>query len=189
MKRDSRCVVSGKFCYSSSLRSPWQLVKQPSLEQKPEKTLKEIIKQTCFDCHNNDNSEDGLDLELLQWEFESHKLQLQWIQIHDRIAAGERPPDPSDLSKDDRQTLLKTLSTAIYDSDHTEVPQFRELLLQQLFESRRNSQSRLLPALPFRTRDRFPENFLLPKRSSQSDLLTCPFNRVQKLIYNSGFWT
>lgn len=76
-----------------------------------------IIKQTCIECHNADTMEGGLNLKRVAWDLENNAVRENWIQIHDRIAAGEMPPEKDDLSQKDRQLLLKTLATAIHNSD------------------------------------------------------------------------
>ena len=85
------------------------------------KPLDELIQQTCFDCHDGDAAEGGLDLASLAFTLDDRKLRDRWILIHDRIHAGEMPPDPQDLSDPDRQTLLKTLNDAIAKADRADV--------------------------------------------------------------------
>lgn len=88
---------------------------------KPETVVSEMIRTTCIDCHNDDTTEGGLNLTQVAWKLDSDDVRRRWVQIHDRIAAGEMPPDESDLSKEDRRALLKVLSTAIYETDHAQV--------------------------------------------------------------------
>ncbi len=87
----------------------------------PENSVNGLIQKTCIDCHNDETTEGGLNLKHVTWKLDDDAVRRRWVKIHDRIAAGEMPPDPNGLSKEDRLTLLQTLSTAIYDSDHAEV--------------------------------------------------------------------
>lgn len=93
----------------------------PAAEPKPDAVINTIIKQTCIDCHNADTSEGGLDLTATTWNLTQKTTRQKWVQIHDRIAAGEMPPEQSDLSQKDRQKLLKSLSIAIHKADIAEV--------------------------------------------------------------------
>ena len=79
--------------------------------------LGELIRQTCLDCHDGDSAEGGLDLTSLSFELDDRKLRDRWILIHDRIQAGEMPPDDSNLSDGDRQSLVKTLDDAINETN------------------------------------------------------------------------
>ncbi len=88
---------------------------------KPETVVGEMIRKTCIDCHNADTTEGGLNLTLVAWKLDDAEVRRRWVKIHDRISAGEMPPDASDLPKEDRQSLLKTLATAIDNSDHAAV--------------------------------------------------------------------
>ncbi|MFK7776754.1 MAG: DUF1587 domain-containing protein, partial [Gimesia sp.] len=86
-----------------------------------DKVVAETIKQTCIECHNADTSEGGLNLTRVAWRLDNKAVRGIWVQIHDRIAAGEMPPDKDELSQTNRRSLLKTLSTAIHNSDIAEV--------------------------------------------------------------------
>jgi hypothetical protein len=83
--------------------------------------LGKLIRQTCLDCHNGDSAEGGLDLASLAFTLDDRELRDRWILIHDRIHAGEMPPDPNGLSEPGRQTLLKTLNDAIVKADRADV--------------------------------------------------------------------
>ena len=85
------------------------------------KPLDELIQQTCFDCHGGDAAEGGLDLASLAFTLDDRKLRDRWILIHDRIHAGEMPPDPQELSDPDRRMLLKILNDAIEKADRADV--------------------------------------------------------------------
>ena len=90
-------------------------------EPLPDKVVGELIKQTCVECHNEETSEGGLNLASVAWKLNNKEVRQRWVQIHDRIAAGEMPPEKDSLSQKDRLTLLKVLSTAIHHSDFAEV--------------------------------------------------------------------
>ncbi len=83
--------------------------------------LGELIRQTCIDCHDGESAEGGLDLVSLAFTLDDRELRDRWIPIHDRIHAGEMPPDPTMLSDPDRQTMLKALNDAIARADRADV--------------------------------------------------------------------
>lgn len=84
-------------------------------------SLDKLIRQSCLDCHDGESAEGGLDLASLAFTLDDRGLRDRWILIHDRIHAGEMPPDPQELSDPDRQTLLTTLNDAIVEADRADV--------------------------------------------------------------------
>lgn len=83
--------------------------------------LAQLVRQSCLDCHDGDSAEGGLDLASLKFTLNDRDLRDRWVLIHDRIHAGEMPPDSAMLSDPDRQTLLKTLNDAIARADRDDV--------------------------------------------------------------------
>lgn len=97
------------FCASRSARAE---IPEP---------LGKLIRQTCFDCHDGDSAEGGLDLASLSFTLDDREFRDRWVLIHDRIQAGEMPPDPTNLSDSDRRALLTTLHDAIAMADRADV--------------------------------------------------------------------
>ena len=83
--------------------------------------VSEQIQQTCLDCHDGTAAEGGLDLTSLTFNLNERQLRERWILIHDRIRAGEMPPDPAALPDRDRKALLEPLFNAISRADETDV--------------------------------------------------------------------
>ena len=46
----------------------------------------------CFDCHDSESKEAGLDLETLPFDLENGAVFARWVHIHDRVRDGEMPP-------------------------------------------------------------------------------------------------
>ena len=90
-------------------------------ESTPPAAVQSAIQQTCFNCHNDETSEGGLDLTRVTWSLESGNVRSRWIQIHDRIATGEMPPAGSDFPEEDRDALLAALAAAIHAADIADV--------------------------------------------------------------------
>jgi hypothetical protein len=55
-----------------------------------------FLKQHCFDCHNQETKEGGLDLTSLRTDLTDAALQARWVRIHDRVRDGEMPPREAD---------------------------------------------------------------------------------------------
>ena len=87
----------------------------------PPEPLGKLIQKTCLDCHNGDSAEGGLDLVSLPFELEDRGIRDRWVLIHDRILAGEMPPDSAALSPTDRQALLESLYNKIAKADFADV--------------------------------------------------------------------
>ncbi|WP_339726802.1 DUF1592 domain-containing protein [uncultured Gimesia sp.] len=83
--------------------------------------VRKLIRNSCIDCHNDETTEGGLNLKRVDWKLDDPQVRLRWVQIHDRIAADEMPPEASDLPQADRQTLVNQLSHAILNADTREV--------------------------------------------------------------------
>ena len=83
--------------------------------------VRELLRNTCVDCHNDETTEGGLNLKQVDWKLDDPQIRRRWVLIHDRIAAGEMPPEASDLSQADRRTLVNQLSKSILDADTQEV--------------------------------------------------------------------
>lgn len=58
-----------------------------------QQTVEQTIKQNCLDCHNDSDNAGGLNLRDLPLSLGSEKDRSVWVKIHDRVAAGEMPPD------------------------------------------------------------------------------------------------
>jgi hypothetical protein len=85
------------------------------------KPIGELIRQTCLDCHDGPSGEGGLDLASLPFDLDERRLRDRWILIHDRVSAGEMPPEPSAMADGDRQSLVKALHDTIARADQADV--------------------------------------------------------------------
>lgn len=85
------------------------------------KPLSTLIESVCFDCHGSSSAEGGLDLTALVFDLNDRSVRDRWIRVHDRVKAGEMPPDANSLAVDERRSLVKTLSDAIGKADRADV--------------------------------------------------------------------
>lgn len=54
--------------------------------------ISRFMEQQCLDCHSPDSSESGLDLSSFAKQGPTSETLELWIQVHDRVVAGEMPP-------------------------------------------------------------------------------------------------
>lgn len=144
--------------------------------------LGKLIRQTCLDCHDGESAEGGLDLASLAFTLDDRGLRDRWILIHDRIHAGEMPPDPQELSDPDRQTLLTTLNDAISQADRADIMAdgrgpLRRLTREEYEQNLRDTLK--LPLLDIR--DMLPEDRVVHRFTNTATALD--MSRVQLAAY------
>ena len=79
------------------------------------------IEQSCIDCHDAETKKGGLDLTALSFDLGNSAMRERWARVHDRVVRGEMPPKASDMSAEDRATLVKVLDASLYEADRAEV--------------------------------------------------------------------
>ena len=117
--RHSEKVVSTSFLYNcvTMPRLNLAIVFCTLLVAAPSKSIAEplaFFKTHCFQCHDANSKQSGLDLSALQRELSSGDNFLQWMKIHDRIESGEMPPKgqarPSEV---ERAAIVSELKGAL----------------------------------------------------------------------------
>jgi hypothetical protein len=69
-----------------------------------------FLKSRCLECHVGDDAEAGLDLAALGTNLDDRALFERWERIHDRVEAGEMPPEAAGQpSEGERQAFLSAL--------------------------------------------------------------------------------
>ena len=120
---------------------------------------KAIIRQSCLDCHNADTKEGDLNLAQAAWTLDTPSHRARWMKIHDRVAAGEMPPDKEGLSGADRKRLLQSLASAIQKAEQKEIAEHGRGPLRRLNQSEYEDNLRDLLKLPdLDVADRIPED-------------------------------
>ncbi len=96
-----KCLLLGGFCFGLG----------DNLLANPDQ-IRGFVSENCLDCHEGDSAEAGLDVAKLAAGLEDPSLFEKWVQVYDRVAAGEMPPpDSSDLTDRQREAFLKTTGT------------------------------------------------------------------------------
>ncbi len=80
----------------------------------------EFLSKHCFECHNADVHEGGLDLSLLKVDLSQPDNFARWVKIHDRIQAGEMPPrDQPRPPLADQDAVTKLLKRLLIDAEQS----------------------------------------------------------------------
>lgn len=79
-------IFSGAACHSVVAG-----VSQAHARDQP-RAVQRFFEANCWECHNSELSEAGLDLESLRLELDRRENFDRWVLIHDRMRDGEMPP-------------------------------------------------------------------------------------------------
>lgn len=141
-----------------------------------------LIQQVCVKCHDGLAAEGGLDLTTLAFTLDDRELRERWILIHDRIHAGEMPPDPQELSDSDRQMLLETLNEALTKADRADIEENGRGPLRRLTREEYEQNLRDVLKLPLLDiRDMLPEDRVVRRFNKTATALD--MSRVQLVAY------
>ena len=144
--------------------------------------LGELLQQTCLDCHDGESAEGGLDLSSLAFTLDDRELRYRWILIHDRVSAGEMPPEPAAMADGDRQSLVKTLRDKIARADRADVAANGRGPLRRLNRDEYEQNLRDVLKLPLLDiRDMLPEDRIVHRFNKTSSALD--MSRVQLTAY------
>ncbi|MEZ6055505.1 MAG: DUF1587 domain-containing protein [Planctomycetaceae bacterium] len=106
---------------------PWMILIATSLigrtiavgaDQSVRASLGTFLQRHCVECHAGDTPESGLNLETCSVDLTDGEVRSRWIDLYDRVAAGEMPPkSQTPLSADDRGRFLESLGTSLSRAD------------------------------------------------------------------------
>jgi len=75
-------------------------------------SISKFTQNQCLDCHTGKESEAGFDLSALGTDLNDHATYSRWVQVFDRVEAGEMPPkDYADVAEKDRTQFLSHVSS------------------------------------------------------------------------------
>lgn len=103
--------MTGRLAFAATLTlAVGALAAQPS---KPQTSAPQgFLKANCIACHNGTTKEGKLDLTTLSFQLEDPKVFAAWVKVHDRVQAGEMPPNTvSQPRSAARAAFLKALAT------------------------------------------------------------------------------
>ena len=117
--------------------------------------LSGFLEKHCHVCHADDEAESGLDLAGLGLNLSDAEVMRQWVLVHDRIAAGEMPPDGQELPESEKKNFLNQLGRLLHQSDAVK----REVVLRRLNRLEYENTLRDLFDLPhLAVKDMLPED-------------------------------
>ncbi|MEZ6123604.1 MAG: DUF1592 domain-containing protein [Planctomycetaceae bacterium] len=146
------------------------------------KPIGELIRHTCLDCHDGAAAEGGLDLASLAFTLDDRGLRDRWILIHDRIHAGEMPPEPAAMADGDRQSLVNALRDTIARADRADVVANGRGPLRRLNRDEYEQNLRDVLQLPLLDiRDMLPEDRIVHRFNRTASALD--MSRVQLAAY------
>ena len=122
-------------------------------------TVRDVIRQTCSDCHNDGTSEGGLNLTSLGIDLSDRSVRDRWVHIHGRVKNGEMPPDTRKLPRARRASVVQELGAAIHNADAADIAAHGRGPVRRL--NRDEYQQNLRDALSLPTldiRDMLPED-------------------------------
>lgn len=141
-----------------------------------------LLQQSCFECHNQDTAEGGLDLTSLSFEWNDRVVRERWVRAHDRIENGEMPPQPSVLPIESRKALVTLLRKAIHDADVAEIAAHGRGPIRRLNRDEYEQNLRDVLKLPqLDIRDMLPEDREGHRFNKTSE--TLDMSRVQLAAY------
>jgi hypothetical protein len=77
-----------------------------------------FLARYCFDCHQGQDAQAGLDLQATKFDLSGGEGLARWIKIYDRIQMGEMPPKDAQQPDDGaRKELLSTLHDKLVEAD------------------------------------------------------------------------
>ena len=79
-----------------------------------------FFKTHCFECHDKETHEGGLDLASLKLDPNNPDNFARWVKIHDRIESGEMPPKNQPRPPaGEKAAVLKTLKQSLIEAEKT----------------------------------------------------------------------
>ena len=118
-----------------------------------------VIQHTCLDCHNADTVAGDFNLAAVPWTLDNAEVRQRWVQIHDRVAAGEMPPDKRDLAEAERKQFLDALAQSIRAVEQEQTRKHGRGPLRRLTRTEYEDNLRDLLKLPhLDVADRLPED-------------------------------
>lgn len=126
-----------------------------------EAAITAFLDRHCTVCHDDTQSEGGLNLLNLAFAPEEAANRTKWIRLHDRVAAGEMPPPEKkhDLSPEDRAGFVALLGGAVARADRSAIDVDGRGPVRRLTRVEYEHRLRDLLALPtLDIRDKLPED-------------------------------
>ena len=91
------------------------------MEHHPPTPVLSFVETHCFDCHQGEDAEAGLDLESIDVDLSNNTTAKRWVRIFDRVRDGEMPPqDYATADKEDVDNFLRATGAWLRSSERAE---------------------------------------------------------------------
>ncbi len=81
-------------------------------------SIANVITKHCIECHQGDDAQAGLRLDQLHGDWSDRRQFTAWVNVFDRVAAGEMPPsDAAQPTVEQRRAMLTALREPLVRSD------------------------------------------------------------------------
>lgn len=94
-----------------------------------------LIENSCLDCHDEFEQKGNLRLDTLAPVHADPSTMQRWLQIYDRVAAGEMPPKKKRFSQEERNTFTQTLASDLRQFDTERQKTDGRVILRRLSSS------------------------------------------------------
>lgn len=108
--RASTCAYHTTIaCVTGLILSLISTVATQAAEPNSPNAVRSFLENNCYDCHQGDSADAGLDLEKLSFDLGDGSNLKRWVRIYDRVQLGEMPPaDYGEADAEARQAFLAT---------------------------------------------------------------------------------
>ncbi|WP_233200243.1 DUF1592 domain-containing protein [Blastopirellula marina] len=84
------------------------------IADQPKHHVRALLENQCYDCHQGESAEAGLDLEELTFDLNDAITLQRWVRVYDRVESGEMPPsDYAELEPEAKSQFLKVTHQGI----------------------------------------------------------------------------
>jgi len=144
--------------------------------------LVQLFERRCGECHQGNDPAAGLDLSQLPRTLERPEIRQKWERIHDRVTAGEMPPDGRPLPPAERDSLRDVLAPQLHIADANAINKAGRETLRRLTREEFENNLRALLHLPhLDVRDMLPADRIQHQCNRVADALD--FSRIQLAAY------
>ena len=144
--------------------------------------LIQLFERRCSECHQGNDPAAGLDLTQLPRTLERADIRQKWERIHDRVTAGEMPPDGRPLPPAERDSLRDVLAPQLRIADANAIDMAGRGTLRRLTREEFENNLRALLHLPhLDVRDMLPPDRIQHQCNRVAD--TLDFSRIQRAAY------